>query len=51
MDKKAVVNKIKEILNLFVIAAFGIASLIFAVLYADSCKSGFIYEYSDILKI
>lgn len=51
MDKKAVVNKIKEILNLFVIATFGIASLIFAVLYADSCKSGFIYEYSDILKI
>lgn len=51
MDKKVVVDKIKEILNLFIIAAFGITSLIFAVLYADSCKSGFIYQYSDVLKI
>ena len=51
MDKKVVVDKIKEILSLFIIAAFGITSLIFAVLYADSCKSGFIYQYSDVLKI
>lgn len=48
---KTAFQKFKDVLNLCVIAAFGITSLIFAVLYADSCKSGFIHDYSEILKI
>ena len=42
---------LKNILNLAIIAAFGIVGIVFSILYIDTFIEGFVHEYARILKI